>query len=211
MKKLSTILLVLLIGLLPFSAFSKKPANDYTLFGIYEYVGDVEHLSASGILVEEDKEFYLLTAKHVLNGYNLRACSVNHNCIELDKNEVIGPFLSEEIDKDWAYWKIDKHDIPWDMEPVKVSKTKIKKGDQITVKGNPIGRFGDISTGFLTNKIGDLLFINARILPGNSGGPVYNKAGEVVGLVVAMDMDPRNGVFIESSGIAIDITSIWFH
>ena len=66
---------------------------------------------------------------------------------------------------------------------------KVIVGESVLVLGNSPGWEGTISSGMITHvrKAGDLtlLQVTARILPGGSGGPVFNTAGEVIGIATA--------------------------
>ena len=66
---------------------------------------------------------------------------------------------------------------------------RVNAGESILVLGNSPGWEGTLSSGVVTRvrKAGDLTLIQvtARILPGGSGGPVFNSAGEVIGIATA--------------------------
>jgi len=65
----------------------------------------------------------------------------------------------------------------------------VVEGESVLVLGNSPGWEGTFSTGVVTTirKAGDLtlLQLSARILPGGSGGPVFNTTGEVIGIATA--------------------------
>lgn len=86
------------------------------------------------------------------------------------------------------------------------SQSRLRLGDEIVVYGFPL--LGDLSTqGNLTqgvvsalNGINDDLStfqLSAQIQPGNSGGPVFNRYGELTGVVVSK---ANEEYFIERSG-----------
>lgn len=62
-------------------------------------------------------------------------------------------------------------------------------GERVLVVGNPFGLFeGSLSDGIISSlrdfpHVGRVLQITAPVSPGNSGGPVVNMSGEVVGVV----------------------------
>jgi S1-C subfamily serine protease len=62
-------------------------------------------------------------------------------------------------------------------------------GESVLVLGNSPGWEGTLSSGMITRvrNAGDLtlLQVTARILPGGSGGPVFNTTGEVIGIATA--------------------------
>jgi S1-C subfamily serine protease len=64
-------------------------------------------------------------------------------------------------------------------------------GDPVIVVGHPRGMSWTVTTGVATGVRPDtldgqsFLQVSAQAAPGNSGGPVFNEFGEVVGMVVA--------------------------
>lgn len=72
--------------------------------------------------------------------------------------------------------------------PVKFgNSSEVKEGDWITVIGNSLGVLPSVSLG-LINGIrteDELIQLSAFINPGNSGSPIYNTKGEVIGIVAA--------------------------
>lgn len=64
--------------------------------------------------------------------------------------------------------------------------TKVKKGDNGLTIGSPKGLFNTVSTGIISNKWYDgkinTIQISIPITHGNSGGPLLNEKGEVIGI-----------------------------
>lgn len=85
---------------------------------------------------------------------------------------------------------------------------KVRVGDWVMAVGNPFGFGGTVTTGIVSARGRDLqsgpyddfLQIDAAINQGNSGGPTFNLAGEVVGINTAI-VSPNGG----SVGIGFDI------
>lgn len=67
------------------------------------------------------------------------------------------------------------------LQPVAVAK----EGSSILVIGHPEGLKFTISTGIVSRLANNVLQISAPISPGNSGGPVYDQEGNLVGIVNA--------------------------
>lgn len=66
-------------------------------------------------------------------------------------------------------------------------------GEEIYVAGNPEGFDGTFSQGIISGfRQGNYIQITAPISHGSSGGPVVNKRGEVIGIVVAADFEGQN-------------------
>ncbi len=79
---------------------------------------------------------------------------------------------------------------------------KVKVGDKVFAIGNPLGLERSTSQGIISKvarNIGGRLFIQttAPIAPGNSGGPLFNLRGEVLGVV------SRGAIIFDGLGFAI--------
>jgi S1-C subfamily serine protease len=91
---------------------------------------------------------------------------------------------------DLAVLKINTHDLPY----IKIRKEQVEVGESCLAIGNPIPyqfvvKEGIISQTTWTPYSGperlDLLVSSASILPGNSGGPLVDSKGSLIGLSVA--------------------------
>ncbi len=149
---------------------------------------DVEHQSlGSGFIISEDG--YIVTNLHVIE----KATKINvvlANDDEYDAN-VVG------VDKksDVALLKINP-DIK--LSPVVIGDSdKVRVGDWILAIGNPFGLGGSLTAGIISAKSRDIevgpydnfLQTDASINQGNSGGPMFNLQGEVIGVNSAIFSD----------------------
>ena len=83
-----------------------------------------------------------------------------------------------------------------------VSGEALQVGQTVHVLGNPVG-LRDVYTRGLISKVEDgFAFLNVQIAPGNSGGPVCDDRGEVIGITTAK----HEGANL---GIAISTESAW--
>ncbi len=90
-------------------------------------------------------------------------------------------------------------------------------GDEAYVVGNPFGLYSSMSSGVIsgfgrsfqlpnsTQKLQHLIQIDAAVNPGNSGGPLLNRNGQVIGIVAALYNPDQQNVFI-GIGFAVPIT-----
>jgi serine protease Do len=77
---------------------------------------------------------------------------------------------------------------------------KMRVGDWVLAVGNPFGLGGTVTTGIISARgrdlrngpFDDFLQIDASINQGNSGGPTFNLAGEVIGINTAI-ASPNGG------------------
>ncbi len=89
-------------------------------------------------------------------------------------------------------------------------------GDEAIVVGNPFGLTGSLTTGAISGlgrdfvrpdgsrRLTGLIQFDAAVNPGNSGGPLLNRDGEVVGIVTALLNPTSHEVFI-GIGFAVPI------
>jgi S1-C subfamily serine protease len=92
----------------------------------------------------------------------------------------------------------------------------MRVGDEAYAVGNPFGLYGSMSAGVISGfgrsfnppnsdqKLHDLIQIDAAVNPGNSGGPLLNRDGQVVGIVVGIVNPTEQEVFI-GIGFAVPI------
>jgi S1-C subfamily serine protease len=71
------------------------------------------------------------------------------------------------------------------LQPVE-RQSKISEGENIFVIGHPQGLRFTLSTGIISRSDKDVLQISAPVSPGNSGGPVYDDRGNLIGIVTSM-------------------------
>lgn len=91
------------------------------------------------------------------------------------------------------------------------SSSTLEVGDDAIVIGNPLGQLGgSVTTGIISaldrqitidNETMVLLQTNAAVNPGNSGGAMFNRKGELIGIVNAKS----SGTGIEGIGFAIPV------
>jgi len=93
----------------------------------------------------------------------------------------------------------------------------VQVGDNVTAIGNPFGLTGTTTNGVVSGlgrvlsgekngDIGGLIQFDAAVNPGNSGGPLINERGQVVGIVVALTNPTGSDTFI-GIGFAVPIGS----
>ena len=91
---------------------------------------------------------------------------------------------------------------------VPLGRSEVKPGDWVIAIGNPFGLGGTVTAGIVSARGRDIgmgaydnfVQIDAAVNKGNSGGPAFNQAGEVIGVNTAI-FSPSGG----SAGIAFAI------
>ena len=89
-------------------------------------------------------------------------------------------------------------------------------GSEAFVVGNPFGLYGSISSGVVSGLgrsfelpdssqvLHGLIQVDAAVNPGNSGGPLLNRDGQVIGIVAALVNPTKQAVFV-GIGLAVPI------
>jgi S1-C subfamily serine protease len=88
-------------------------------------------------------------------------------------------------------------------------------GDEAYAVGHPLGLAGTLTSGVISGldrtvdgkngtKLRGLIQFDAAVNPGNSGGPLLNRGGQVIGIVTALANPSRDGYFI-GIGFAVPI------
>ena len=89
-------------------------------------------------------------------------------------------------------------------------------GDETYAVGNPFGLYGSMSAGVISGfnrtfqpvgsdqKLEGLIQIDAAVNPGNSGGPLLNRYGQVIGVVTGI-VNPTDDSFFVGIGFAVPI------
>jgi S1-C subfamily serine protease len=91
----------------------------------------------------------------------------------------------------------------------------VRIGDEAYAVGHPLGLVDSITSGVISGldrsvegnngkKLHGLIQFDAAVNPGNSGGPLLNRGGQVIGIVTALANPSRNGAFI-GIGFAVPI------
>jgi serine protease Do len=156
----------------------------------------------SGFVID-GKEGLVVTNNHVIDGADEIAINFNDGSkLKVDK------VLGKDTKTDLALLKVTpKKPLP----SVRFgSSDKLKVGDWVMAIGNPFGLGGSVTVGIISAKQRDInsgpyddyLQTDASINKGNSGGPLFNMDGEVIGVNTAI-ISPSGG----SIGIGFSVPS----
>lgn len=157
--------------------------------------------SGTGFIISEDG--LILTAHHVIEGPGRVLVPLPRI-----KKPLRAKVVARDKERDMALLRID----PPKEAPLKAlswaKPREVGRGEQVAVLGFPLGdwygRGLKLTTGVVsaTPEIGNrnMLILDARVNPGNSGGPLCDAFGNVVGLVTAKSYADFR---IESYGMAL--------
>lgn len=160
-------------------------------------------VSGSGFILSEDG--YILTNYHVVE--DAYEGNLPITVVLYDGSSYEARIVGKEDVNDLAVLKIEASGL---QPAVLGDSDEMQVGDEIYVVGNPLGELEfSMSTGHVsalnrsitTEGASDIpMFqLDAAVNHGNSGGPVYNTRGEVVGIVTAKN----SGSDVEGLGFAI--------
>jgi S1-C subfamily serine protease len=170
--------------------------------------GKLEHALGSGVVIDDRGD--ILTARHVV---------ANARKIELtfaDGTQSRAQVITAQPENDIAVLRAIQP--PAQIVPATLgSPGAMHIGDQAFAVGNPFGLYGSMSAGVISGfgrsfqpvdsdqRLKGLIQIDAAVNPGNSGGPLLNRDGQVVAIVIGIVNPTEQEVFI-GIGFAVPIT-----
>jgi S1-C subfamily serine protease len=163
-----------------------------------------EQGQGSGFIL--DKQGHILTNNHVID--NAQSVEVTLSNRRKYKAAVVN------IDRNHDLALLQIHDVP-DLQPAVLSdSSNLVVGQRVYAIGNPFGFSGTMTRGIVSairsvampsgNKIEDAIQTDASVNPGNSGGPLLNSRGEVIGITTLIASNPNGGAE-QSAGIGFAI------
>ncbi len=169
--------------------------------------------SANVIQFSEGKKIKVLTAWHVVSSFVGKPIQVGF----LDSS-LVYPMVIVKANRSWDIALLESIEpAKYTGHSIRIAKNAPKIGETIWVIGNPKGILGNVSKGIISNvlreepKGPEFLRIDAAIFYGNSGGGVYNKSGDLIGIVLAVEIlmeNDKESKFIPGGGIALSSSSI---
>ena len=167
--------------------------------------------SGSGFIITDDG--YIVTNYHVISGGTEVSVTLNNGTTY--QAQVIGG----EEDYDIAVLKVDPGETK--LKSVVLGQSEnLLVGEDIVAIGNPLGELTfSLSEGIVScmnreiNVDGtpfNMIQITAAVNSGNSGGPLFNTYGEVVGIVSAKYSSSSSGASVEGLGFAIPIDDVLY-
>ncbi|HEX4154184.1 MAG TPA: trypsin-like peptidase domain-containing protein [Acidobacteriaceae bacterium] len=163
-----------------------------------------EQGQGSGFIL--DKQGHILTNYHVVQGAQLVEVTL------WNKKKYKATPLGTDPAHDLALLQI--HDAP-DLQPATLANSDdLLVGQRVYAIGNPFGFQGTMTRGIISAlrsvqlpsgvKIDNAIQTDASVNPGNSGGPLLNSHGEVIGITTMIASNPNGGA-AQSAGIGFAI------
>lgn len=161
----------------------------------------------SGVIIDEQGD--ILTSLHVIQGAS------KIELIFADGTRSTGVIISELPEKDIAV--VQAITPPRIMIPAVLGNPRaMSVGDDVFAVGNPFGLYSSLSAGVISGldrvftvpqtnvEIPGMIQMDAAVNPGNSGGPLLNRSGHVIGIVTGIINPTQEGFFV-GIGFAVPI------
>jgi serine protease Do len=165
--------------------------------------------AGTGIIISSDG--YIATNNHVVEGATKVTVTLS------DGSTFEATIIGTDAQTDLAVVKINANDLTYlpflsnSLEQLSVLDPVVAVGNALALPGGPtwttgvvsnLGRSIEENTGVVLN---DIIQTDAAINAGNSGGPLLNTAGQVVGINVAIASNAENIGFAISTDTAIPV------
>jgi S1-C subfamily serine protease len=169
--------------------------------------GETERGLGTGVIINDFGD--IITSLHVVAG------AQKINLTFADGTHSAGLVISESPEIDIAVLQAEV--LPAQFVPAVLGNPgAMRVGDEAYVVGNPFGLYSSMSAGVISGfnrtfqppgsefRIDGLIQFDAAANPGNSGGPLLNRSGHVVGIVTGI-INPTDESFFVGIGFAVPI------
>ena len=194
-------------GLTPGQVYAQNVASTVMVYSEVYQMGQRGYSTGSGFILTEDG--YVVTNYHVIEGGNA------YYVVTSDNREHEAELVGGDQSNDVAVLK-----MKGSYQAVKLgSSDALIVGDQVAAIGNPLGELtSTLTVGYVSAKgryvttestTINMIQTDCAINSGNSGGPLFNMKGEVVGITTAKYSGTSgSGATIEGIGFAIPIDDV---
>jgi uncharacterized protein YkuJ len=164
--------------------FEEKRYNANEIYNLtIDSVGEIEVFGKNGSRVSIGTGFSFLNNSTIITNYHVIEDGYSAKLKMSNRVYEVGSVLGYSIDKDIAILSI----VGGNFKPLAKSSRNNATGNIVFAIGSSLGLTGSISSGIISqaNRILDgvnYVQMTSPISPGNSGGPLLNEYGEVIGI-----------------------------
>jgi len=175
----------------------------------HDQSGEDANSLGSGVVITINGE--ILTSLHVVAGADEILVTF------ADGTESGAEVVLEQPENDIAV--LQPYQLPAILIPAVLGNPgAMRVGDETFAVGNPFGLYGSMSAGVISGfnrsfqpvdsdlKLEGLIQVDAAVNPGNSGGPLLNRSGQVIGIVTGI-VNPSEQNFFVGIGFAVPINT----
>lgn len=168
--------------------------------------GKPQHGLGTGVIVDAAGD--ILTALHVV------ADATSIKITFADGSTATAEVAVRRPENDIAV--LQPSQLPAVVVPATLGNPNVPVGSEAYIVGNPFGLYGSLSAGVVSGLgrsfqfpnsdrvLHGLIQVDAAVNPGNSGGPLLSRGGEVIGIVTGLINPTKEDVFI-GIGLAVPI------
>ena len=194
-------------GMTPGQVYAKNVASTVLVYSQAMQMGQVGYSTGSGFILTQDG--YVVTNYHVVEGGSA------YTVVTSDNVQHEATYVGGDPSNDVAVLKMEGT-----YQAVELgSSDDLIVGDQVAAIGNPLGELtSTLTVGYVSAKgryvttestTINMIQTDCAINSGNSGGPLFNMKGQVVGITTAKYSGTSGtGATIEGIGFAIPIDDV---
>src|SRR5262245_45055333 len=169
--------------------------------------GKTENAIGSGVVIDDRGD--ILTSLHVV------ADASDIQLTFADGTQSSAQIAAKQPEDDIAVLRARR--LPAQLVPATLGNPNaMRVGDEAFVVGHPLGLYGSMSAGVISGfdrsfhppnsdqELKGLIQIDAAVNPGNSGGPLLNRYGQVIGIVAGL-VNPTDQDSFAGIGFAVPI------
>jgi len=169
----------------------------------------------SGFLI--DSSGYIITNNHVVESAS------DVSVLFTDGNNVTATVVGTDSSHDLALIKVDASAVSG-ITPLKLGDSdEVEIGETVIAIGNPYGLQNTVTVGVISgldrtlsssdistgSNLDNMIQTDASLNPGNSGGPLLNSSGEVIGVNTAIESSSSNiGFAVPSNTVSQVLSSL---
>ena len=190
--------------------------NAAAVVAITSYVQEFNYFGPSGTYQSFGSGFIISADGYVVSNYHVVENATEIEVVTTENQTMQAELVGYDQTNDIVLLKVEAEDLP---HVILGSSSVLDVGDQVAAIGNPLGELTSTMTiGYVSAKDRvvttdgstiNMIQTDAAINSGNSGGPLFNMKGEVVGIITAKYSGTSSGgTAIEGIGFAIPMDDV---